>query len=343
MEWFKRALGFVEMDYLATQQKLLHGNYYSPKEGTLAGWAIGDFYFKELNELREMGIASVGKINKIGKVNIEHITGESRALHSRSENEKAMFQVASQFNCLEFPSARYTPEDGVTSYVNDRTQGPACAVACGAAAVFRNYLVKNNGQIGQTKNNQLNAMDSVFNLIDNDNRKLLCMKNGYLDCSSSEALEELNSFCLSNPDKASQMTDVIKVGAHFNSQVTDVDKSKKLFVGQCYCAAPAISYSRCRSGIASWSRFSQIILNAQYEACLWYTILYHERCISEGTQREVPKLLLTKVGGGVFGNEHSWITSAMQRTIDIARKHNISIDIKIVHYKTIDEQYLCVK
>jgi hypothetical protein len=32
------------------------------------------------------------------------------------------------------------PEDGVTAYAADPTQGPACALACAAGSVYRNYF-----------------------------------------------------------------------------------------------------------------------------------------------------------------------------------------------------------
>jgi hypothetical protein len=36
---------------------------------------------------------------------------------------------------------RFTqPEDGVTVYAADPTQGPACALACAAGSVYRNYF-----------------------------------------------------------------------------------------------------------------------------------------------------------------------------------------------------------
>eukprot|EP01060_Flectonema_neradi_P028185 TRINITY_DN3790_c2_g2_i1.p1 TRINITY_DN3790_c2_g2~~TRINITY_DN3790_c2_g2_i1.p1 ORF type:complete len:341 (+),score=38.24 TRINITY_DN3790_c2_g2_i1:123-1145(+) len=340
MEWYQNVVGAPEAEYNVTKKILT--DLYDAKGGTLAGWAIGNFYFTDLNKLREKGIAAAEKL-EVGEVTVEHIKGESRSLHSRPENEKAMFQVASQFNCLEFPSARCTPEDGVTNYIFDKTQGPACAVACGAATIYRNYLVDMKGSFGQTKAKQLNALEKVFKLVDNKNTKMLVMRNGYLDATSADALSHLSSFHLSEPSKAAKMTDCIKVGAHFDAQVTDIDQSKKFLVGQCFCAATAIGYSRARADARLWSKLSQIILDAQYEASIWYTILYHEKCVAEGTQRAVPKLLLTKVGGGVFGNEHPWIASAMQRAIGIARKHKLSIDIKVVHYGKIDSQYLCVE
>jgi hypothetical protein len=48
-----------------------------------------------------------------------------------------VFQVASQFNVLEMVSPDVGPEAGVTGYQHDRTQGPACAMSCPAATVFR--------------------------------------------------------------------------------------------------------------------------------------------------------------------------------------------------------------
>ena len=47
-------------------------------------------------------------------------------------------------------SPNLTPEDGVTCYQNDRTQGPACAIAAGAATIYRNYFVPLSEDFGQT-------------------------------------------------------------------------------------------------------------------------------------------------------------------------------------------------
>lgn len=75
----------------------------------------------------------------------------------------SVFQVASQFNCLEMVGPGERPEDGITQYFLDKTQGPgssascihafyaasiadfahrktACAMACPAATLFRNYF-----------------------------------------------------------------------------------------------------------------------------------------------------------------------------------------------------------
>src|SRR5690606_41996064 len=76
-------------------------------------------------------------------------TGDIRRLHRRPEYRGALFQVASQFNLLEMIGPHVSPEEGVTRYAQDATQGPACAMAAGTATIYRNYLVPVGDGIGQ--------------------------------------------------------------------------------------------------------------------------------------------------------------------------------------------------
>jgi hypothetical protein len=71
-------------------------------------------------------------------------------MHRMPENDGALFQVASQFNLLEMTAPSITSEQGVARYQLDRTQGPACAIAAGAATIYRNYFA-------QTPERQLDA------------------------------------------------------------------------------------------------------------------------------------------------------------------------------------------
>lgn len=99
-----------------------------------------------LQTLRESAISGG---NLPGLVKISVVTGDVRRMHLFPENAGALFQVASQFNLLEMVSPDVTPEHGVTRYQNDRTQGPACAIAAGAATIYRNYFVPIGGSQGQ--------------------------------------------------------------------------------------------------------------------------------------------------------------------------------------------------
>ena len=85
------------------------------------------------------------------------VQGDVGRLHQRPEFAGALFQVASQFNMLEMVGPEVTPENGVTRYENDGTQGPACAIAAGAAAIYRNYFVPVGGSFGQTRTRQLDG------------------------------------------------------------------------------------------------------------------------------------------------------------------------------------------
>ena len=69
--------------------------------------------------------------------------------------------MASQFNVLEMISEHVTPEEGVTRYAWDRTQGPACAIAAGAATIYRNYFVPVGDGVGQTADRQIDALAGV--------------------------------------------------------------------------------------------------------------------------------------------------------------------------------------
>ena len=91
-----------------------------------------------LSELRTR-VAAVE--NGAGKLRFAELVGDAKALHSDVANAGALFQVATQFNLLEMISPNVTPEQGIAIYENDPTQGPACAIACGAGTIYRNYFV----------------------------------------------------------------------------------------------------------------------------------------------------------------------------------------------------------
>ena len=70
-------------------------------------------------------------------------------------------------------SPNRTPEAGVGIYSRDPTQGPACAVACGAGTIYRNYFAPVNGQVGQSKNNQIDCISDLGKAWDNSSKSSL--------------------------------------------------------------------------------------------------------------------------------------------------------------------------
>ena len=82
------------------------------------------------------------------RTTLREVVANVQTLHQDPNNRNAIFQVASQCNLLEMVGPSVTPESGVTGYYYDKTQGPACAISCGAGTVYRNYFVPLTGAGG---------------------------------------------------------------------------------------------------------------------------------------------------------------------------------------------------
>ena len=167
------------------------------------GFGIGLFTCPTLAELRaeaaavkqaggQAGAPAGGPAGgrAFGGVSVTHsVTHDIMADHADPVNNGALFQAASQFNCLEMVSDSVAPETGVTGYVNDHTQGPACALATAPALVYRNYLLRvERGRLasapaprGQTHDRQLNTCADMEELLfEKTGERFWEMRNGYL-------------------------------------------------------------------------------------------------------------------------------------------------------------------
>ena len=133
MDWFEKLTGFREIGYEETRARLTvdGGKLCSRING--ASYGIGELELVSLRALRERAKSAD---NLPGRLKTSVVTGDVRLMHRTPENAGALFQVASQFNLLEMVSPDVTPELGVTRYQGDPTQGPACAIAAGAAIGF---------------------------------------------------------------------------------------------------------------------------------------------------------------------------------------------------------------
>lgn len=90
------------------------------------------------------------------------------------------------------------PEHGVTEYASDPTQGPACALSCAPATVYRNYFVPvpGNGeetrQLGQTRGCQLNNLRDLEYLLQNEAHRYFTVQSGYV-LADNAGLKQLNA------------------------------------------------------------------------------------------------------------------------------------------------------
>lgn len=261
-------------------------------------------------------------------------------------NIRVTFQCASQFNCLEFPSENYIPEFGITNYVYDLTQGPACAIACPAGTLFRNYFVNIDKQIGQNKTIQINNLDVVENIMQSyDNYPFWHVKNGYV-FSTIDKLNKLNTILNNDKIISKKILNSIKVGIQANTEVLMKNKNEPLctttkhkLVTQIYCSAISCSYSHIN--VSYWEPFACIILDSIYESTLWSSLLYAPVCKILNSNHY--KVYLTFIGGGAFGNKLSWIINSMAKSIKkfisiMINTYDILFDIIICHYQSINPQ-----
>lgn len=322
MDWFTRLTGFRETSYAETQACLEVDG--STLRSTVNGksYGIGQFQMPSLGELRQQVAAGSGHA---GRLRVSIVTGDVRQMHQRPEFAGALFQVASQFNFLEMVGPSVSPEDGVTRYEHDRTQGPACAMAAGAATIYRNYFAPVGDQIGQTASRQLNGLHDLGERLSDSlgcaTPDLWEMRNGYALATQrglSLISEHLNQ--LSAADRR-LLSGHLQIGLHQDVEVTDAPTLPGPLVSQAFCSALPVAYGRVPAH--HWEAFARLILNAAYEATLLAGVLNARRGKSN-------IVLLTSLGGGAFGNAPQWIQDAMAQALDLRSGHDL--DVRLVSY-----------
>lgn len=130
--------------------------------------------------------------NKFNVYNLEYIEIMTEMNHLNNKN--TCFQVASQTNCLEHinNNNRYGPEVGITDYIKDKTQGPACAIAAAPGTYYRNYLCM-DCEKPQNKDKQLNTLEFLDHEIQNEN-KYFSIKNGYIEMNDEQKKTNLKNY-----------------------------------------------------------------------------------------------------------------------------------------------------
>ena len=314
--WFKALTGFNEESPEQVRSNLvIEGDSFVSKINNKR-FAFGALEVTTLDELRKKS-----NYNEVfqGKVQVEEIVADVQELHANTENENALFQAASQFNLLEMVGPEVTPEQGIAKYEYDRTQGPACAIACGAGTIYRNYFVKVGSQIGQTADQQIDCLDLIAQEFKNDEKHLWEMRNGYA-LVNQEGLLKINKIISTlNIEGREQLKGKLKLGIQWNTEVTK--SASKHRVSQIYCSALPVAYSSIES--IYWEYFARIILEATYEATFHAAVLNLSKYNSN-------KLYLTLVGGGAFGNEEHWILESLQKVL--RKFQHIPLDVKVVSY-----------
>lgn len=324
-DWFHRLTGFGEDGYESTQQRLSveGGELVSSVNGKRYG--VGTLTVPTLAELRKRVNPARGQASSVSA-----LIGDARSLHVDARFGGALFQVASQFNLLEMPSQHVTPERGVTGYAFDATQGPACAIAAGAATIYRNYFAPVGDQIGQTANRQIDALAGVGAVLSELTglrvEQLWTMQNGYA-LATTDGLAAIGDV-LARASEADRdaLRGHLAIGSHRDVQVTALDGGERRLVSQAFCSALPVGYSHLSA--AAWEPFARLVLEATYEA----TLLVAAEQAGRGGSNIV---LLTRVGGGVFGNAPAWIDDAIGRGLGIVG--DAGLDVRLVCHRNLSE------
>ena len=301
MTWFDTLTGFSETSGDDVRSKLrLEGSLLKSLENNQT-FDCGEFTTPSLNDLRQNSDLSESEGCNI---RVSEVVADVQSLHQDPANSFAVFQVASQFNCLEMAAPHITSEKGVGIYQNDWTQGPACCICAGAGTIYRNYFVNHNGQLGQSTDNQIDCLALIGRHFDNSANEYWQMQNGYCFPKKKGLAKIEKQLSESVESQVDEIRGKLMVGLQSNTEVT-IGESNHL-VTQVFCSALPIAYSDISS--QHWNHFPRLILDATYEL----TFLVALRNLKD---TGCGKLFLTLVGGGVFGNKQEWILSSISRSL----------------------------
>ncbi len=155
-----------------------------------------------------------------GKLAGREVVADVQALHLLPENRDVLFQVASQFNLLEMVHPGIALEMGVGRYWLDRTQGPACAIACGAGTVYRNYFLPVQGEPGQTAERQIDCLQWIGETLRNDELMLRRMQNGYVMSNEAGLMHIAEVLQRMGNAEREHLKGQLRIGAQWNAEVT---------------------------------------------------------------------------------------------------------------------------
>ncbi len=243
------------------------------------------------------------------RIRVREVVADARALHADPMNAGAAFQVASQFNLLEMINQHIAPDQGIARYAFDRTQGPACAMACAAGTIWRNYFVPLDGGVGQTANRQLDMLADLGRALGNAEGVHWAMRNGYA-MPRPGGLGRVGAQ-IARADRT-WLKGLVRVGVQEATEVTLPEAGH--LVHQIYASALPVAYGNDR--VADWEPFARLVLEAAYLATFGSALAIGAR-----------RLYLTRLGGGVFGNPQGWITDAMAGAIRAYRAAELDVQI----------------
>jgi hypothetical protein len=317
--WFEQLTGFRETSRDQVLAQLCEDGPFLESTANGRRMRRGDFAVVGLDALRQAR-DQAGPISGAPQgTSVREVVGNVRDLHADPASAGALFQVASQFNMLEMTGPGITPDDGIDRYELDHTQGPACAIACGAATIHRNYLVPFGSgpdvQRGQTAGRQLDGfadLAAALNLA-------VDMRNGYAFVPPDE-LDRVAAHLdgLAGPQR-DNLTGLLKVGIQSQAEVTWKDAGHT--VTQVFCSALPLAYAGGHR--RQWEPLARLVLDAAYEGTL-------AAAVPAAARSGNRTVYLTLLGAGVFGNPVEWAVDALRRAVRLHQ--HCGLDVRVVSH-----------
>jgi hypothetical protein len=247
-------------------------------------------------------------------------------------NAGAVFQASSLFNCLETSPPGVQPDDGITRYCSDASQGSACAISCPAATVFRNYFVNGAGQGGTNDDSQVDCLAGVSELLRNSERSYWRMDSGHCMPASAGSIARLSQhmrrdLSVARRDQIPMVESVrsqLQVGVHWDTEVWGGGHR----VCQVFCSALPVGMVKSVKA-HEWATFACALLLGAFEATLLCAAILAAR---RGSR---VKVYLTLVGGGALGNRRSWIEESLESAL--VKFANEPLDVGMVFHKMLPD------
>ena len=289
----KALIGVTEQELVVSKDK---SQYITEKDGLLYftnGTPIGEFSTPSIKDLKGMlSSTPVRARSKRCKLAVLQNTDTGVLQANLKTADKAMVQVASNFNCLEVPSRYRTPDCGdLVEYADqDTTQGPAACFGPLAGYLYRTHFVF--GGDGQTSNKQINLLENVTDYFG-------VPVNGKLTLKGDESL-------VTHPDS---VVNAVKIGLHTDVSVIYGRNKQGLNyeldepypqIDQCFSST--INYNDYGQHTKNIDIISRTLLRAAYEGVYLSALT-----------RQSKNLYLTMIGGGSFGNKESIILEEMTK------------------------------
>ena len=174
----------------------------------------------------------------------------------------------------------------------------------------------------QTAEKQINTIEEVVKALGGG----VTVTNGY-SFSTKADLERITKQIPDKPEQWNDLTGKVRVGVQRDTEVTCaklrrggewVHARKRTKVTQVYASAVSVTYSYTDDDTLDleqrkklrnqwtqiWSKFARLVLRAAYEATLRVAL-----------QVGAKTVVLTALGGGVFGNKPEWIAEAIAEAV----------------------------